>query len=496
MWEAIRANRRRSTWLMLAMGVVLLSLGASIGILAVSWRGEPTVDDQLVGAFFGCLVGIATWAGSWIYSAVAGDSAILRSVGARQIEKKDHPRLWNVVEEMSIAAGMKAMPRIYIVDDSAPNAFAVGKGPGDSSVAFTSTLLRTLTRDELQGVAAHEIGHIVNEDIRFMTQAAVLVGGVEILSRFIIHIGPLSGGHRRMGSGGGGGNKNGGGGNGAAILMAIAFVVAILSPVAIRLLYYACSRTREFLADASAAQFTRYPEGLASALEKIVAHQKSSIVGEVNGAVTPLYIVNPFEATKLSAYSATHPPTESRVKILRAMAGGASFFDYEAAVKKIEGDRLHLPALELAARTGKPIPVRQADPNQDPFEAIKRAHAAIDLVDSLAGFTPILCLCGLRVKTPPESTASHVDCPRCGRHLHVPQSEANKKESRQALPTVTESGSQLRYARASREWEAFSCSCGQTIQLGPGYPLDYTICAQCDRRIEITPCTSEPSSFG
>lgn len=476
---------------MLGMGAVLLLLGASIGILAVSWRGQPTVDDQLVGAFFGTILGIVVWVVSWLYSAVGGDGAILRSVGAREIQREDHPRLWNVVEEMSIAAGMKGMPRVYIVDDSAPNAFAVGRSPEKSSVAFTSTLLRTLNRDELQGVAAHEIGHIVNEDIGFMTQAAVLVGGVEILSRFFIRVGPLSGGHRRMSggsSGGGGGNKNGGGANGAAILMAIAFLVAILSPFIIRMLYYACSRTREYLADASAAQFTRYPEGLASALEKIVAHQMTSTIGEVNGAVAPLYIINPLEATKLAAYSATHPPTESRVKILRAMGGGASYYDYEAAVKKVEGDRLRLPALELAARTGEPIATREADPNKDPFETIKRAHAAIDLVDSLAGFTPILCLCGLRVKTPPESVASHVDCPRCGRHLAVPSPEEKgkkKKVPREDLPVVTESNGKLHYARATDQWEAFSCNCGQTIQLGTEYPLDYTICAQCDRRIEI-----------
>lgn len=483
MWEAIRANRRRSTWLMLAMGVVLLSLGASIGILAVSWHGEPTIDDQLVGAFFGVLVGIATWIGSWIYSAVDGGRAILRSVGAREIEKKDHPRLWNVVDEMSIAAGMNGMPRVYIIDDSAPNAFAVGRSPDKSSVAFTSTLLRTLTRDELQGVAAHEIGHIVNEDIRFMTQAAVLVGGVELLSRFFIRVGPFAGSGRR--SSGGGGNKNGGGS--VAILMAIAFVVALLSPIVIRMLYYACSRTREYLADASAAQFTRYPEGLASALEKIVAHQRISTVGELNGAVAPLYIVNPLEAARLSAYSATHPPTDSRVRILRAMGGGASFVDYEAAVKKVEGDRLRLPALELAARTGERLSTREADPNQDPFEAVKRAHAAIDLIDSFAGFTPILCLCGLRVKTPPESTARHVGCPRCGRVLDVHEPEIEQQDEHQSLPSTSDTDGQQHYTRATDDWEAFSCNCGQTIQLGAGYPLDYAICAKCDRRIEITP---------
>ncbi len=486
MWEAIRANRRRSTWLMLAMGAVLIALGASLGILGASWGRQPTLDDQMLGALFGSVLAVAVWLGSWIFAAADGDGMVLRSVGARLIEKKDHPRLWNIVEEMSIAAGLKKMPRIYVVDSSAPNAFAVGHTPEHSSVAFTSTLLRTLNRDELQGVAAHEIGHIVNEDIRFMTQAAVLVGGVELLSQFLIRLGPLSGGSRRISGSGGGSGSNKGGGGGAAPLMAIAFLVAILSPLAIRLLYYACSRTREYLADASAARLTRYPDGLASALEKIAAYQMTSPAVEVNSAVAPLYIVNPLERLHLSGISSTHPPTDTRVKILRSMGGGAGYVDYEAALKKVEGERLRLPELELAARTGERLRSRSADPDQGPLEdPASRAHAALGLIDALAGYTTVLCPCGLRVKTPPESDATHIGCPRCGRVLDIPRSEAEKASQPMGLPSAVDVDGKLRYIRASSDWEAFRCTCGQTIQLGAGYPLDYTVCAKCDRRIEI-----------
>ena len=473
MWEAIRANRRRSLWLMLAMGTVLIALGASIGILGASWARQPTLDDQLLGALMGSVAAIAVWLGSWIYTAADGDGMVLRSVGARRIEKSDHPRLWNIVEEMSIAAGLKTVPSIYVVDSSAPNAFAVGRTPEKSSVAFTSTLLRTLNRDELQGVAAHEIGHIVNEDVRFITQAAVLVGGVELLSQFLIRLGPLGGGSRRIsgGSGSGGGDKGGGGG--AIPLMAFAFLVAILSPLAIRLLYYTCSRTREYLADASAARLIRYPDGLASALEKIAAHQMSAPPVEVNSAVAPLYIVNPLERLQLSGISSTHPPTDSRVNILRAMGGGTGYVDYEAALKKVEGERLRLPELELAARTGERLRSRSADSSQGPVEdPVSRAHAALDLIDALAGYTTVLCLCGLRVKTPSESDAAHVGCPRCGRVLDVPRTAAEKTSQPVALPAAAEVAGALRYKRPADEWEAFSCTCRQTIQLGAGYPLD------------------------
>lgn len=487
MWEAIRANRRRSTWLMLAMGAVLIVLGASIGILGASWAGQPTFDNQLIGVLLGCVLAIVIWLGSWLYTAADGDGMVLRSVGARRIEKADHPRLWNIVEEMSIAAGLATVPSIYIVDSSAPNAFAVGRNPENSAVAFTSTLLRTLNRDELQGVAAHEIGHILNEDVRFMTQAAVLVGGVELLSQFLIRMGPLGGHNRRIAGAGGSGGGNKGGGGGAAPLMAIAFLVAILSPLAIRLLYYACSRTREYLADATSARLTRYPEGLASALEKIAAHQMTA-PSEVNSAVAPLYIVNPLEHLQMSGISSTHPPTDSRVKILRAMGGGAGYVDYEAALKKVEGERVRLPELELAARTGERLRSRSADANQDPMEdPVSRAHAALDLVDALAGYTTVLCLCGLRLKAPPESEAKHVGCPRCGRVLDVPRTPGEKTSQPAALPRVVEEAGTLHYRRASEDWEAFSCTCGQTIQLGAGYPLDYTICAKCHRRIEIAP---------
>ena len=168
------------------------------------------------------------------------------------------------------------------------------------------------------------------------------------------------------------------------------------------------------------------------------------------------------------------------------MGGGAGYVDYEAALKKVEGERLRLPELELAARTGERLRSRAADADQGPVEdPVSRAHAALDLIDAMAGYTTVLCLCGLRVKTPPESDAAHVGCPRCGRVLDVPRTAEEKPSRPAALPAAAEVDGTMRYARATDGWEAFRCSCGQTIQLGAGYPLDYTICAKCDRRIEI-----------
>ena len=158
-----------------------------------------------------------------------GDRMILRSVRAREVQKHYSPRLWNVVEEMSIAAGVP-MPRVFLVEDPAPNAFAVGRDPQHAAVAVTSGLLRMLSRDEVQGVVAHEIGHVHNLDIRFMTIAAVLVGSVELLSRTFLEVGP---GHASAGRRGGGGPKGGG----VPVLLLLAFAVSVLSPVLVRLLY-------------------------------------------------------------------------------------------------------------------------------------------------------------------------------------------------------------------------------------------------------------------
>jgi heat shock protein HtpX len=229
----------------------------------------------------------------------AADSMILSVSGAREARKDEYPYLVNVVEGLSIAAGIP-MPKIYVIDDPAPNAFAVGTSPQKASVAFTTGLLGMMNRSELEGVAAHELSHIRNLDSRMATIAVAMVGLVAILSDM---------GLRSLFWGGRG--RRGGGGGGLAL---IGLLIIILSPILAQLVRLALSRQREYLADASGAQLTRYPDGLASALEKM--KNAGTVVQRASDATATLYIANPLS---MSGIFSTHPPIDERIRRLRGM---------------------------------------------------------------------------------------------------------------------------------------------------------------------------------
>ena len=245
---------------------------------------------------------------SYYYS----DKIVLSISGARQIQKEDNPRLYRVVENMSIASGLP-MPRVYEIADPAPNAFATGRDPKHAAVAATTGLLDILKDSELEGVMAHEMSHVKNFDTRLMAIVAVLAGSIAILSDIFFRSMLFSS------LGGGRDNKNSGGG----LFLILTLVAAILAPIAATLIQLAVSRKREFLADADGALLTRYPEGLASALEKIASYKKP--MKRASNATAHLYIENPFGADSgkkkswfVSLFS-THPPVEERVNALRSM---------------------------------------------------------------------------------------------------------------------------------------------------------------------------------
>jgi heat shock protein HtpX len=244
--------------------------------------------------------------GSYYYS----DRIVLSMSQARPVTHEQEPRLWNAVEGLSIAAGLP-MPKLYIIEDSAPNAFATGRDPQHAALAVTRGLLDKMNRVELEGVVAHEMSHIQNYDIRFMTLVAVLVGTIVLFADWVIRSLWWGGGRRR--------SRRDGGGGASAILLVIGLIFLILSPIIAQLMQLALSRRREYLADASGAMLTRYPEGLASALEKIAADPEPLEVA--NKATAHLYIYNPLREHGgwLNSLFSTHPPIEDRVARLRAM---------------------------------------------------------------------------------------------------------------------------------------------------------------------------------
>jgi heat shock protein HtpX len=480
MWEAIRQNRRRSFVLITLMAIVLIALGAAIGVY---------IDPQQ-GLVLGATAAVGLWLILWLTAVAAGDSILLSSVNAHEIWKEDAPQLWNVVEEMTIASGLGKMPRVYVIDDSALNAFAVGRQPEKAAVAVTAGLLRKLNRDELQGVVAHEIGHIRNLDVKFMTLAGVMVGSIVLISDVFLRALFYGGGRRRSRGGGKGG------GQAAAIMLLVAIALAILGPIFAQLLYFACSRRREYLADASSARFTRYPEGLASALEKISgrASSKSKSEAKANRVMAPMYIVNPLQARSAAGLTSTHPPTEKRIQILRSMGGQAGFAAYEAAYRQATGaKRGCIGARTLESDAG--VAVRPPAPEDRKKDATERARQASDLVDRMAEYLFLACACGVRIKIPPDFQGDKITCPRCGREHEIPAAElaavagATAAAVGKGVPGVKKASPPppppMRYRRKGAGWESFRCRCGQTVQLSPSLSTDSIRCPKCRTRIAI-----------
>lgn len=288
------SNIRKTWFLMVTFFLVVVGVAWSFSYILQS----PIILWVAVG--FSVVMNI----GAYWYS----DKIVLKMSGAHPVSQDSHKELWNILENLSITAGLP-MPKLFIIDDEAPNAFATGRNPENAVVAVTTGLLSILDRNELEGVVAHELSHIGNRDMLVMTVVVVLLGFITLLSDFFLRM-TLFGGNR----------DKGGDGRIQMIMIVAGLVLAILSPIIAKLIQLAISRKREFLADASGALLTRYPEGLASALEKI--SQKSTPMKRANHATAHLFISNPFAGEKkkkfLNKLFMTHPPTEERVAALRA----------------------------------------------------------------------------------------------------------------------------------------------------------------------------------
>ena len=299
--DRIAANKRNSLFLIAIFLAFVAVFGYVIGYV---WMGDP------VRALFGLVLAFVVGTISGFVSYYAGGRIVLAASRAQEVTHDEAPQLFNVVEEMAIAGGLP-MPKVYIIKDSAPNAFATGRDPEHASVAVTSGLLEKLNRDELQGVIAHEMSHVGNFDIRYATLVGILVGTTVLISDFFLRSLWFGGGRRREG-----------GGQSQIIMTIVAVVLAILAPIFARLLQLSISRQREYLADATAVKFTRNPKGLADALQKISGDRE--VLEAANRATAHLYIVNPikrFEKRATGLFS-THPPIEERIQILRSMETG------------------------------------------------------------------------------------------------------------------------------------------------------------------------------
>ena len=301
MYEQIASNRRKSIVLVLGALVLLGAVGYALGLI---WATGPA------GAVIALVIAAALSIGSYF----GGDRLVLASARAREVTQDQEPRLHNIVEGLAIAAGIPK-PRVYVVPERAPNAFATGRDPAHSSVAVTQGLLEMMNRVELEGVIAHELSHVVDRDILLGTIVATLVGAVVLLSEFFMRSWWWGGFRGRRG------NDSGGGGA-EALIFALGFVLLILAPIAGQIIKLAVSRQREYLADAQGAMLTRYPPGLASALRKIAAAPHA--MRSANNATAHLWLEQPSrvpgeETGTLERLFSTHPPIADRIRRLEEM---------------------------------------------------------------------------------------------------------------------------------------------------------------------------------
>ena len=500
-WQIIAANQRRTVVLVLTMGAVMALCGFFGGIAYAAlfgiapgrldagqslWRDPAGVMGLVMALVLWCTLLIVSWVGS--------DQIFLSLAGAHEVDSEKFPQLYHVVEEMKIAGMLPAMPKIYIVDDPAPNAFALGKSPHKSMICVTAGLLAVCTRDELQGVVAHEMGHIVNRDVLYLTVAATMLGAVTFLSDVFwksARFAPI-GRYRSSRSGKGGGAA-------AVAIILIALLFLILSPLLARILYFSISRRREYLADATSARLTRYPLGLASALEKIM--RSPARLSTAPAATAPFYIVNPYKQELAAGLFATHPPLAERIKILRTMTRGAAFTDYVKAYWAVTKSRAPLiPAADLKA--GERVEVR--GPVDTPAgEAIDVKHAA-DIIRGMHAFVFIACACGMKLKIPPEWPGSKIRCPRCSRvhDVQAPGSSETEDTLKSAAAfsrgvagqsaecdqqAMGPMGKPQHAARFPGSWQVIVCQgCGTSQQLSPSFSPGFLKCRRCGQTIILT----------
>lgn len=290
MYSEISQNKRKTILLM----VLFTALVAGLGWLFGQYTREPAITPYV-------LIGAAVYA---LLSYFAGSRIALAFSGAREIQKRDNPRLWRIIENLSITNGMP-MPKVYIIDDPAPNAMATGRDPAHASVAATTGILDIMTDTELEGVMAHELGHVKNYDIRVSMIAFALVAVVSILADIMLRMTFFRGGDRD--------DDNGGN----AIFFVLGIVGAILAPLIATCIQLAISRRREYLADATGALTTRHPEGLARALEKI--GESGGTMRRQNASTAHFFFANPLKGKSFMTLFSTHPPIADRIKRLRSM---------------------------------------------------------------------------------------------------------------------------------------------------------------------------------
>ena len=461
MWELIRINKRKSLFVLILMFILMVSLSGAIG-------AGFYPENYLTGILWGAFIGIILWVIQAAVAYFAGDDIVLHFNMAVVVTPESYPQLYNIVEEMKIAAGLAVMPEIYIIESPGLNAFATGIRSEKTAICVTRGLVENLNRDEIQGVIAHEMSHILNRDVLFMTFAGVMLGTITMLSHVMLRGTAFANSNNRRS------RKKGGFSGGHPVVILVILIFAIVAPILARIFYFTISKKREYLADASAARLTRYPIGLASALEKIA---KRSSVDFVSKITAPMFIVNPHFAggDEDSLFSAsTHPPIYKRIAILTQLqhGGKVSLENYQKLYEK------ELSTSGLFSKTTLESDKSEAVRAESTEKLTGSRTDVADVILANTGFKILTCECGLKIKLPPSDLRMKVVCPRCRKELSV---------SGQSVAVTENGGNELAFRRKNKNsWESFPCRCGNfTFQLSPLFRGTYVVCKRCKTKVKI-----------
>lgn len=446
MWELIRQNRQKSLFVLILMFILMESFSILIFCM---FGSTPETSPELIAA--GALFGFVVWAVQALVAYFFGDRIVLNFNQAVLVDKDNYPRLFNVVEEMRIAGALPYMPEIYLVEDKGLNAFATGIRQEKSAICVTRGLYEALNRDELQGVVAHEMSHILNRDVLFMTFAGVMLGTITMLSNMVIR-----GGFAIRKNNGDDDScstkKRGIGVRGNPVIILVVLVFALLAPILAKLFYFTISRKREFLADASAARLTRYPEGLASALEKISGR---SWVSFSNRITSPMFIISPEPAGLFTSgifSDSTHPPVSERIMILRKLQNGGSISlsDYRKIYLSNVKGRDFFP--NSAKNDTESVSVRAASRDDDFAEPHSGSDYQPQHIVEYIGSSTRSDLFRAEPATDPEATQEFVYT------IQRPD-----------------------------DWESFRCpACGNFVfHLAPNIKTRVVVCRRCKKHIKI-----------
>lgn len=451
MWQQIKNNKRNSIILITGMLFLIMLIGTALGGMFAAYTGD--LENFKFFLVIGIVAAVIIWLCLLLSALKDGKKSILSTVNAYKLPPHAHLVLENVVEEMSIAAGLPKVPEIYVIDTEMPNAFATGLSPEKSAVAVTTGLLAKLNRDELQGVIAHEIAHIVNRDTMYMLLAGVMIGSIVIMCEFGLRTFSRSCRSRRS-------SKNSGGGE--LIVLLICILAMVIAPIVAELLYFLISQRREYLADACAAQFTRYPAGLASALAKISCSNIEDIECNIiddygntegikyNKIVYSMFTVNPKNKESLTSMFnncfSTHPPTQKRIDVLLKM-NGADYKAYNEAFAKVSGSKsrtildskdlkdskrlkIRTPLKEVVSNTAtmSAMPITETNTTNEILPSVKtktdseiltRKREAEDAIWHSQEYIFKQCECGTKLKFPKDYEGQEIACPHCKRIIKV-----------------------------------------------------------------------------